>query len=500
MRVAAVSFPTCRSIAGTCLALWSPTSGPSIRPIAFMNPARAATVSPRTSADNAQPLIVARGLSKTYGGTDAQRVLALKNLDFEIYDGEFVSVVGQSGCGKSTLLKVLAGLLPYSAGSVELNGKPLRGPSPEAAVVFQSPVLLPWRTVIENVLLPIEFRKLRIADYRQKAADLLALVGLQDFAQRYPFELSGGMQQRAAIVRALVQDPRLLLMDEPFGALDAMTREQMNLELMRIWSQQPQDGVLHHPLDRRSDLPVRPRDRDDDPARHHRRCHLDRSAAAARSFDHQHRSFRPLCGASALLAGCAGRNVLMTMQATDRAPAEMVAAPSRGAAELRAALSAIHHLAGDPRCARRLAGGLRPTCSARRRMSCRRRNRCCARWYDGLSRAPWDTGGYWYHAGVTVWEALLGLCDRLGVRRGARLCHLSLADPRPQLVPLHRRLPIVAQGRAGAVDGGVVRLRPARQGVHHRGDHLLPGPGEHHGGLSGGRARAHRAGALLQCQ
>jgi NitT/TauT family transport system ATP-binding protein len=199
-----------------------------------MNLVRAATVSPRTSADSAQPLIVARGLSKTYGTTDAQ-VTALKNLDFEIYDGEFVSVVGQSGCGKSTLLKVLAGLLPYSDGSVELNGKPLRGSSPEAAVVFQSPVLLPWRTVIENVLLPIEFRGLPIANYRQKAADLLALVGLQDFARRYPFELSGGMQQRAAIVRALVQDPRLLLMDEPFGALDAMTREQMNLELMRIW-------------------------------------------------------------------------------------------------------------------------------------------------------------------------------------------------------------------------------------------------------------------------
>jgi NitT/TauT family transport system ATP-binding protein len=201
-----------------------------------MTPALAAA-SPQSSTASAQPLIVARGLSKTYAVAGASEVIALKNLDFEIYDGEFVSVVGQSGCGKSTLLKVLAGLLPYSAGSVELNGMPLRGPSNEAAVVFQSPVLLPWRTVLENVLLPVEFRKLSRSRYMQHALDLLKLVGLHEFAGRYPYELSGGMQQRAAIVRALVQDPRLLLMDEPFGALDAMTREQMNLELLRIWSQ-----------------------------------------------------------------------------------------------------------------------------------------------------------------------------------------------------------------------------------------------------------------------
>ena len=162
--------------------------------------------------------------------------MALKHLDFEIYDGEFVSVVGQSGCGKSTLLKVLAGLLPYSAGSVELNGKPLRGPSREAAVVFQSPVLLPWRTVHRERAAADRISQAADRGLSAEGADLLAMVGLRDFAQRYPFELSGGMQQRAAIVRALVQDPRLLLMDEPFGALDAMTREQMNLELMRIWS------------------------------------------------------------------------------------------------------------------------------------------------------------------------------------------------------------------------------------------------------------------------
>jgi NitT/TauT family transport system ATP-binding protein len=117
-----------------------------------------------------------------------------------------------------------------------LNGKPLRGPTPEAAMVFQSPVLLPWRTVLENVLLPIEFRRLPRRAYEDSALKLLTMVGLNDFARRYPYELSGGMQQRAALVRALVQDPRLLLMDEPFGALDAMTREQLNLELMRIWN------------------------------------------------------------------------------------------------------------------------------------------------------------------------------------------------------------------------------------------------------------------------
>jgi NitT/TauT family transport system ATP-binding protein len=195
---------------------------------------RAASVSPGAGADPA--MIVARGLSKTYV-TGSGEITALKNLDFDVRNGEFVSVIGQSGCGKSTLLKVIGGLLPHTSGVVELNGKPVRGPSAEAAVVFQSPVLLPWRTVIDNVLLPIELRKLSVESYRKNAFDLLAMVGLGDFADRYPYELSGGMQQRAAIVRALVQDPRLLLMDEPFGALDAMTREQMNLELMRIWSQ-----------------------------------------------------------------------------------------------------------------------------------------------------------------------------------------------------------------------------------------------------------------------
>jgi NitT/TauT family transport system ATP-binding protein len=181
-------------------------------------------------------IISAEHVSKLYPGSGGRDVLALDDVNFEIRDGEFVCLVGPSGCGKSTLLKILAGLLPYSAGRIDRSGRPLQGPGPDVGMVFQSPVLLPWRTVMDNVLLPTEFRKLDSSGYRKRARDLLELVGLGDFQDRYPHELSGGMQQRASIVRALVQDPPILLMDEPFGALDAMTREQMNVELLRIWS------------------------------------------------------------------------------------------------------------------------------------------------------------------------------------------------------------------------------------------------------------------------
>ena len=179
-------------------------------------------------------LIRAHGLSKTYV-TSSGEVTALKGLDFEIYDGEFVSVVGQSGCGKSTLLKLLAGLLPFTAGSVELNGRPLRGPTRETAVVFQSPVLLPWRTVLDNVLFPVELLKLPRAKYRERAMELLMMAKIEDFAGHLPRQLSGGMRQRTAICRALVHDPSILLMDEPFSALDAITRDEMGVELLRIW-------------------------------------------------------------------------------------------------------------------------------------------------------------------------------------------------------------------------------------------------------------------------
>jgi NitT/TauT family transport system ATP-binding protein len=176
-----------------------------------------------------------RKLSKEYKTLSGETVRALTGVDLTLLDGEFVTVVGTSGCGKTTLLKILAGLIRPSSGEVLLRGKPVDGPQRDMGVVFQSPVLLPWRTVLQNVLLPIDVLGWESSKYVERAGELLAMVGLGDFRNKYPNELSGGMQQRAAIVRALVYDPSLLLMDEPFSALDAMTREQMNLDLERIW-------------------------------------------------------------------------------------------------------------------------------------------------------------------------------------------------------------------------------------------------------------------------
>jgi len=173
-------------------------------------------------------------LSKSYPGRDGC-VHALQQISFSVKEGEFVAIVGPSGCGKSTLLKILAGLMLPSKGEACLRGAPINGPRRDIGVVFQSPVLLPWRSVLENVLLPVDVQGLAGDWHRKAALELLSLVGLREFAHRYPWELSGGMQQRVAITRALIHDPAMLLMDEPFGALDAMTREQMNLELQRIW-------------------------------------------------------------------------------------------------------------------------------------------------------------------------------------------------------------------------------------------------------------------------
>jgi NitT/TauT family transport system ATP-binding protein len=178
--------------------------------------------------------IAVRQLSMTYGH-GASAVTALQDIDFEVAEGEFVSIVGPSGCGKSTLLRILAGLLRATAGEAMLNGAPIAEPRPDIGVVFQSPVLFPWRTVLGNVLLPADVQGLGRERMTRRAVDLLALVGLAGFEHRYPRELSGGMQQRVGLVRALINDPALLLMDEPFGALDAFTREAMNVELQRIW-------------------------------------------------------------------------------------------------------------------------------------------------------------------------------------------------------------------------------------------------------------------------
>lgn len=180
-------------------------------------------------------LIVIRGLEKIYRSKRGESIHALAGLDFAIQEGEFISVVGPSGCGKSTLLKILAGLLHRSQGDVILRGTPINGPRKDIGVVFQDSVLLPWRTILENTLLPVLIQGLDRVIYRSKALELLEMVGLKGFEDKYPFELSGGMQQRASITRALIHDPAILLMDEPFGALDALTREAMNLELQRIW-------------------------------------------------------------------------------------------------------------------------------------------------------------------------------------------------------------------------------------------------------------------------
>jgi len=187
------------------------------------------------STPRGRPLIQLRGVTKIYRTQDGP-VESLKPLDFDIHEGEFLVVVGPSGCGKSTLLKLVAGLLPISEGELLVEDTPVRGPHDDIGVVFQSPVLLAWRTILENIMLQIDMRRLPRGEYLPRAQQLLKMTGLGGFENKHPWQLSGGMQQRAAICRALVHDPAILLMDEPFGALDAMTREKMNVELQRIWA------------------------------------------------------------------------------------------------------------------------------------------------------------------------------------------------------------------------------------------------------------------------
>jgi NitT/TauT family transport system ATP-binding protein len=170
--------------------------------------------------------------------TRGEEFLAVSDVTMDVREGELVSLVGPSGCGKTTVLRVLAGLHPHDGGVVEIGGaEGAFDPGRDVGIVFQQALLLKWRRILENVLLPAEILGLPLKLARERARDLLAMVGLEGFADKYPYELSGGMQQRAAIARALIHDPRLILMDEPFGALDALTRERMNLELLRIWSE-----------------------------------------------------------------------------------------------------------------------------------------------------------------------------------------------------------------------------------------------------------------------
>ena len=184
-------------------------------------------------------MISIRSVGKSYRSRHGEVVDALDDVSLDVREKEFVSIVGPSGCGKSTLLKIIAGLVPASGGEVTIRGRPVREPFPDVGFVFQNAVLLPWRTVLDNVMFSIEMLGLPGNDYRARAGDLIELAGLAGFERKYPWELSGGMQQRVALCRALVHDPSVLLMDEPFGALDAMTREEMGLELLRIWEERP---------------------------------------------------------------------------------------------------------------------------------------------------------------------------------------------------------------------------------------------------------------------
>jgi len=189
---------------------------------------------PAAGMPDPAPMIELNKLSKVYQ-LGNETFVALQDVSLRIHEGEFYSLVGPSGCGKSTILNIIAGLVPKTGGEARLASRAITGPTREIGMMFQTPVLLPWRTNLDNVLLPVEVFGLNRREYSEQALKLLDLVGLSAFARRYPFELSGGMQQRVAICRMLLCDPVVLLMDEPFSALDEMTREYLNMELLRIW-------------------------------------------------------------------------------------------------------------------------------------------------------------------------------------------------------------------------------------------------------------------------
>jgi NitT/TauT family transport system ATP-binding protein len=188
----------------------------------------------------APPVIRFADVGQTFGKNDGSAVTAVQSVTFDIAKNEFVAVLGPSGCGKSTLLRLIAGLIKPSRGQVEIYGVPVYEPRDEVGIVFQRPTLLPWYDVLNNVTFPLRHKYGRVSEAeRERAMELLALVALADFARKRIDELSGGMQQRVAIARALLLDPDILLMDEPFSALDALTRDEMSLELLRIWTERP---------------------------------------------------------------------------------------------------------------------------------------------------------------------------------------------------------------------------------------------------------------------
>jgi NitT/TauT family transport system ATP-binding protein len=182
-------------------------------------------------------------VTKTFTSKNAV-LTALSDVSLTVGSGEFVTLVGPSGCGKSTLLRVIGGLTKVQNGSVTVNGGRVTGPPENVGIVFQAPTLLPWANVVDNVLFPLSMRNTLRPDSEDRARSLLEMVGLKGFELRYPRELSGGMQQRVAICRSLIGDPDILLMDEPFGALDALTREEMTMELLRIWAQRRRTVVF----------------------------------------------------------------------------------------------------------------------------------------------------------------------------------------------------------------------------------------------------------------
>jgi NitT/TauT family transport system ATP-binding protein len=196
-----------------------------------------------TTSANGSPLMRVDSVTKRFGSGETEMV-ALSGLNLEVKEGEFLSLLGPSGCGKSTALNIMGGLLDASEGSVTFDGQPLVEPSRDIGMMFQQAVMLPWRTTLENVLLPVEIFGEKKKDFVDKAKELLGMVGIQDFSDSYPWQLSGGMQQRAALCRVLVHDPKLLLLDEPFGALDEFTRESMNQELLRLQAYVKSTAVL----------------------------------------------------------------------------------------------------------------------------------------------------------------------------------------------------------------------------------------------------------------